>query len=86
MSPCASTMPKGCGGWLGDTCSADEYCAYTEGSLCGAADASASCRKRPSSCASTGAPVCACDAKTYANACVAAQAGSGVNANTACAH
>jgi len=35
---CGSTP---CGGFVGGTCSANEYCAYMPGQLCGAADASA---------------------------------------------
>jgi hypothetical protein len=76
--------PVGCGGWLGDTCGDDEYCAYVEGQLCGAADASATCEKRPELCQGDYTPVCGCDGETYSNACVAAGAGTGVNHTGAC--
>ncbi len=69
---------KACGARAGNTCTSDEYCAYTEGSLCGAADAEAVCATRPDVCDTVYAPVCACDGQTYASSCMAAQAGSGV--------
>lgn len=77
---CPAPPPgKGCGGWLGNTCAADEYCAYTEGLLCGAADASATCKPRPIECPpTTPAPVCGCDGKQYPSECAAAYAGTGV--------
>ena len=78
-------MGTSCGGFLGATCAADEYCAYMEGTLCGAADASSTCRKRPTSCPLTQNPVCGCNNTTYDNACLAAVAGNGVSASTACA-
>jgi hypothetical protein len=69
---------KGCGGFLGMTCAADEYCAYQPGEYCGAADASSTCKKRPSGCTKESDPVCGCDQKTYGNACAAAAAGTGI--------
>jgi hypothetical protein len=78
-------MPKPCGGFAGFTCSAGEYCAYTEGTLCGAADASATCMPRPAGCTANIDTVCGCDGKTYANACAAAMAGFGYSKKGACA-
>ncbi|HET6148814.1 MAG TPA: Kazal-type serine protease inhibitor [Polyangia bacterium] len=80
----ACPASKPCGGFAGFTCAATEYCAYVEGQLCGAADASATCQPRPDACLANIDPVCACDGKTYSNACVAAQTGSGINHKGAC--
>jgi len=77
---------KGCGGWLGDTCTESEYCAYEEGQMCGAADASATCKPRPELCLQNYLPVCGCDGTTYGNACEAAASGTGVLASGKCAN
>jgi hypothetical protein len=69
---------KACGARAGATCSANEYCAYEEGQYCGGADAEATCEVRPAGCGELYAPVCGCDQKTYANACLANSAGTGV--------
>jgi len=71
-------LGKVCGARAGDTCGETEYCAYEAGQYCGAADASATCKPRPQMCTRDYRPVCACDNKTYGNACSAAAAGQGV--------
>lgn len=67
-----------CGGFAGDTCQKDEYCAYEEGASCGWADAQATCKPRPDACAELYDPVCGCDGETHSSACAAASQGTGV--------
>jgi hypothetical protein len=75
---------KGCGGWLGNTCTASEYCAYLPGAHCGGGDASATCKPRPMACDAMYSPVCGCDGNPYGNACEAAAKGTGVLNNGPC--
>lgn len=70
--------PKTCGGFAGNTCSDQEYCAYQPSEHCGAADASAACLARPDACDDVYSPVCGCDFNTYPNECDAALHGTGV--------
>lgn len=75
---------KACGGRAGNTCSKDEYCAFSLKAMCGRADAQGVCKKRPGGCTTQYAPVCGCDNKTYSNSCVAASKGVGVLHEKAC--
>ena len=77
--------PRACGARAGDTCDANEYCAYVAGQLCGAADATATCKPRPKVCPRIYAPVCGCDQVTFSNDCDAAVHGSGVSMSGPCA-
>ncbi|MDX2052407.1 MAG: Kazal-type serine protease inhibitor domain-containing protein [Polyangiaceae bacterium] len=81
LAACVSVV---CGGFAGSTCAPDEYCAYAGTGLCGAADASSTCAKRPQVCPDIFDPVCACDGKTYPSACAAAAAGVGFSAKGEC--
>lgn len=69
---------KACGARAGNTCAADEYCAYEPSGICGTADAESTCQPRPKACDANYDPVCACNQKTYSNSCQAALAGTGV--------
>lgn len=80
---CCASLRR-CGARAGDTCTAEEYCAYQVGQLCGMADAQASCKKRPTTCSGAPSPVCGCDQTTYASECEANAAGSGIYAAEAC--
>jgi hypothetical protein len=81
---CEPDQPNVCGGFVGETCTDDEYCAYVDGQLCGAADASSTCEKRPEACDLVFAPVCGCDGNDYSNACAANAAGTGVQHDGEC--
>jgi len=73
-----------CGARAGDTCGADQYCAYQPGEYCGQADAQSTCETRPEICTQQFQPVCGCDGQTYSNSCHAAAAGTGVFSTGAC--
>ena len=81
---CTECPVKACGGFIGSTCSATEYCAYVPGQACGAADASSACKPRPDGCTDIYMPVCGCDQKTYASTCDAALHGQGVYTEGVC--
>lgn len=68
-----------CGGFRGQGCPADQYCAYPEEANCGRADATGTCEPRPEVCTEEYMPVCGCNGETYSNACKAASAGISVD-------
>jgi hypothetical protein len=81
---CGETGTVSCGGLLGTACADDEFCNYPPDAICGAADATGVCERRPSVCPDQYEPVCGCDNTTYGNACAAASAGVSVLASGEC--
>ncbi|WP_339133359.1 MAG: Kazal-type serine protease inhibitor domain-containing protein [Candidatus Electrothrix sp. GW3-4] len=83
LAGCGSKTPPedpiACGGRLGQTCPADQYCAYSEGANCGRADMTGVCEPKPEVCTEEYMPVCGCNGETYSNACKAAAAGISVD-------
>jgi len=82
----AGSVPSGgtCGGLLGSSCAATDYCAFDPAAACGAADQTGVCTPKPQACDAILAPVCACDGQTYSSDCAAEMAGSSVLHTGAC--
>jgi hypothetical protein len=87
VGPCVEPRPEPafCGGDFGDTCQADEFCAFDENTGCGENGTYSRCKIRPAACVEQFTPVCGCDGAVYANACFAAMAGVGVSKYGECA-
>lgn len=64
-----------CGGFLGSTCAATEWCDYAGLHNCGRDDGMGVCRPRPSGCETVFEPACGCDGTVYDNACLSHAAG-----------
>ena len=73
-----------CGTRRSDTCGTGQYCAWSAGALCGAADAPGRCAYRPEVCIALYQPVCGCDGVTYGNACSAGSVGASILQDGAC--
>ena len=73
-----------CGGLRGAACATGMYCDFAIEARCGAADQTGTCRPVPDACDAVLKSVCACNDKTYENACGAAMAGFSVRAEGEC--
>ncbi len=70
-----------CGGFQGLKYSADQWCDYPHGAICGAVDHFGVCRPRPDVCTAEFIPVCGCNGKSYGNAYEATADGTDVAYN-----
>jgi Kazal-type serine protease inhibitor-like protein len=82
---CAPAQAATCGGLLGLSCGADEFCNFAPEAICGAADQTGTCTPIPQACTREFNPVCGCDDRTYSNGCEANAAGVSVASPGACA-
>ena len=83
-APPTSTLDT-CGGIAGELCTAPgEVCIFEQAQNCGRYDRQGTCQLPPQTCTDIYEPVCACDGKTYSNACEAHAAGVSIEATGAC--
>ncbi len=75
---------KVCGGLLGAGCADGQFCEFPASAMCGAADQTGTCAKKPEACDLIYAPVCGCDDRTYGNECAAQMAGVSVAKSGEC--
>lgn len=67
-----------CGGLVGGTCDASEYCDFP-GNFCGGDDGTGICTPRPEGCNDDVDLTCGCDGVVHTNPCEAASAGTYVS-------
>ena len=79
-----ATKAKKCGGFVGFTCAATEYCEFPAAAACGMADQQGTCTAKGDFCPQFISTVCGCDGKEYGNGCFANAAGASVAHQGAC--
>lgn len=75
---------ESCGGRGLRPCADGLFCSYPAAAICGRADGTGTCARRPEMCTALYDPVCGCDGLTYGNSCSAASAGISVSVRGAC--
>lgn len=83
-TPVEHTEGASCGSHRGTICNGDQFCAFSLAAECGAVDVPGRCEYRPEICTKELKQVCACNGRTYGNACLAAMAGESVAEEQPC--